>query len=173
MSCNLCSLLAQHYKVEDLCLFLIVSLARLGEAQLLLGQAIASSPFPGGLNAEQRKLYRAALADRAEPLYAEARETLRSADAKARALGVTGQCSQQVAILLGKVSAKPAERTQLSLAQSPVFDVPMMVDVRAVRGAPPPPASRRGAASHRSRQWRSSRRFRRRCRSPQCSSKAP
>src|SRR5207245_1464112 len=98
----------------------------------LLGQAIASSPFPGGLNAEQRKLYRAALTDRAEPLYAEARETLRSADAKARELGVTGQCSQQVAILLGKVSAKPAERTQLSLAQSPVFDVPMMVDVRAL-----------------------------------------
>ncbi|HMC36142.1 MAG TPA: hypothetical protein VKH65_17115, partial [Myxococcales bacterium] len=115
----------------------VCAMARLGEAQLLLGQAIASSPFPGGLNAEQRKLYRAALTDRAEPLYAEARETLRSADAKARELGVTGQCSQQVAILLGKVSAKPAERTQLSLAQSPVFDVPMMVDVRAVQGERP------------------------------------
>jgi len=115
----------------------VCALAQLGEAQLLLGQAIANSDVPGGLNVEQRKLYRAALADRAEPLYAEARETLLSADAKARELGVTGQCSQQVANLLGKASARPPERRQLTLAQSPVFDVPVMVDVRAVQGERP------------------------------------
>jgi len=115
----------------------VCALAQLGEAQLLLGQAIANSAVPGGLNVEQGKLYRAALADRAEPLYAEARETLLSADAKARELGVTGQCSQQVANLLGKVSAKPPERRQLTLAQSPVFDVPVLVDVRAVQGERP------------------------------------
>ena len=61
----------------------VCALAQLGEAQMLLGQAIATSPYPPGLNGEQRKLYRAALAERAEPLQAEARETVKSAEAKA------------------------------------------------------------------------------------------
>jgi len=111
----------------------VCALARLGEAQMLLGQGIVQSSFPAGLNAEQRKLYRAALAERAEPLYAEARETLKSADAKALELGVTGQCPQRVATLLEKVSAKPVDRPRLSLAEAPVVDPPEMVDARAAQ----------------------------------------
>jgi len=113
----------------------VCALAQLGEAQMLLGQAIATSPFPPGLNAEQRKLYRAALAERAEPLYGEARETLKSADAKARELGVTGPCAARLATLLDKMSVKPAERVQLSMAASPVVDLPELVT--AVAGERP------------------------------------
>src|SRR3989440_8819114 len=51
------------------------ALAQLGEAQVLLGQAIAQSPFPPRLNADQRKLYREMLGEKAQPLYSEARET--------------------------------------------------------------------------------------------------
>ena len=112
----------------------VCALAQLGEAQMLLGQAIATSPYPPGLNGEQRKLYRAALAERAEPLQAEARETLKSAEAKTRELGVTGPCAQRVAALLDKLSVKAVERTQLSLAAQPVVDPPQMVDARAVEG---------------------------------------
>src|SRR5207253_3337413 len=106
----------------------VCALAQLGEAQMLLGQAIATSPYPPGLNGDQRKLYRAALAERAEPLQGEARETLKSAEAKARELGVTGPCAQRVAALLDKLSVKVAERAQLSLAAQPVVDPPQMVD---------------------------------------------
>jgi tetratricopeptide (TPR) repeat protein len=115
----------------------VCALAQLGEAQMLLGQAIATSPFPPGLNGEQRKLYRAALAERAEPLYGEARETLKSADTKARELGVTGTCALRVASLLDRMSVKPAERAQLSMAASPVVDIPELVDARAVAGERP------------------------------------
>ena len=59
----------------------VCALAQLGEAQILLAQALAQSPFPPRLNADQRKLYRAALAEKAQPIYGEARETLASADA--------------------------------------------------------------------------------------------
>jgi cellulose synthase operon protein C len=112
----------------------VCALAQLGEAQMLLGQAIATSPSPPGLNLDQRKLYRAALAERAEPLQGEARETLKSAEAKARELGVTGPCAQRVLALLDKLSVKAVERTQLSLAAQPVVDLPQMVDARAVEG---------------------------------------
>jgi len=112
----------------------VCALAQLGEAQMLLGQAIATSPYPPGLNGEQRKLYRAALAERAEPLQAEARETLKSAEAKTRELGVTGPCAQRVVALLDKLSVKAVERTQLSLGAQPVVDPPQMVDARAVEG---------------------------------------
>jgi len=112
----------------------VCALAQLGEAQMLLGRAIATSPSPPGLNGDQRKLYRAALAERAEPLQAEARETLKSAEAKARELGVTGPCAQRVSALLDKLSVKAVERTQLSLAPQPVVDPPQMVDARAVEG---------------------------------------
>jgi tetratricopeptide (TPR) repeat protein len=112
----------------------VCALAQLGEAQMLLGQAIATSPFPPGLNGDQRKLYRAALIEKAEPLSAEARDTLKGAEIKARELGVTGQCPQRVATLLDKLSVKPAERSQLSLAAAPVVDRPEMVDARAVEG---------------------------------------
>ena len=70
----------------------VCALAQLGEAELLLGQALVQSPFPRGLNAEQRKLYRDALAEKAQPIYADARDSLNSADARARELGVTGPC---------------------------------------------------------------------------------
>jgi len=112
----------------------VCALAQLGEAQMLLGQAIAASPYPPGLNGEQRKLYRAALAEKAEPLYAEARETLSSAEARARELGVSGSCQQRVASLLEKVSGKPARKLELGLATAPVMEVPLMVDARAVEG---------------------------------------
>lgn len=112
----------------------VCALAQLGEAQMLLGQAIATSPYPPGLSGDQRKLYRAALTERAEPLYTEARETLKSAEAKARELGVNGQCPQRVAALLEKASVKPAERSQLTVALAPAVDRPEMVDARAVQG---------------------------------------
>ncbi len=112
----------------------VCALAQLGEAQMLLGQAIATSPYPPGLNGEQRKLYRAALAEKAEPLYAEARDTLKSAEAKVRELGVAGSCPPRVATLLEKAAGKPAQKLQLTLATPPVVDVPMMVDARAVQG---------------------------------------
>jgi TolA-binding protein/Flp pilus assembly protein TadD len=93
----------------------VCALARLGEAQILLGQAIAQSPFPPGLNGEQRKLYREMLGEKAQPLYADARETLKSADEKARELGVIGACPAKVAGLLEKVNAKPLERRKMEL----------------------------------------------------------
>ncbi|HEY6907958.1 MAG TPA: tetratricopeptide repeat protein [Myxococcales bacterium] len=112
----------------------VCALAQLGEAQMMLGQAIATSPYPPGLNAEQRKLYRDALAEKAQPLSVEARETLKSADARARDLGVNGPCAQRVGSLLEKLAAKAADRPKMSLARSPVLDTPEMVDGRAVQG---------------------------------------
>src|SRR5207245_2517794 len=69
----------------------VCALAQLGEAQMLLAHAIATSPAPGGLNAEERKLYRDALQEKAKPLLDEARETLAGADGRARELGGTGE----------------------------------------------------------------------------------
>lgn len=110
----------------------VCALARLGEAQILLGQALAQSPFPPGLNAEQRKLYRAALTEKAQPIFTEAKEALLTADGQARQLGVTGVCPAQVQALLEKVNAKPVARPQLPGAPAPVFETPEMVDARAV-----------------------------------------
>ena len=109
----------------------VCSLARLGEAQMLLGQALAQSPYPPGLNAEQRKLYRAALTEKAQPIFADARDTLASADGKARELGVTGACTVKVAALLEKVNAKPAQREELQLAPTPLADVPEKMEARS------------------------------------------
>ena len=110
----------------------VCALARLGEAQILLGQALAQSPFPPGLNAEQRKLYRAALTEKAQPIYAEAKDALLTADGQAQKLGVTGACPAQVQALLEKVNAKPAARALLSDAAAPAVETPQMVDARAV-----------------------------------------
>ena len=110
----------------------VCALARLGEAQILLGQALAQSPFPPGLNAEQRKLYRAALTEKAQPIFVEAKDALLTADSQARQLGVSGACPAHVQALLEKVNAKPAERPQLPDAPTPVVEVPQMVDARAV-----------------------------------------
>lgn len=112
----------------------VCALAQLGEAQLLLGKALAESPFPPGLNADQRKLYREALAEKAQPIYNDAKETLAGADARARELGVTGACPARVVVLLEKLNARPARRPELPLAQSPLFETPEMMDPGAVRG---------------------------------------
>ena len=112
----------------------VCALTQLGEAQMLLGRAIAGSPFPPGLNAEQRKLYRAALAEKAEPVYGEARQTLQGAAARARELGVGGPCTQRMAALLEKMAVKPAERIALGVAPAPAFDRPELVDARGVQG---------------------------------------
>lgn len=112
----------------------VCALTQLGEAQMLLGRAIATSPYPPGLNAEQRKLYRAALVEKAEPLYGEARQTLQGAASRARELGVVGACAQKIAGLLEKVSAKPPERMSLGIAPPPAIDRPEMVDARGVQG---------------------------------------
>jgi hypothetical protein len=106
----------------------VCAMARLGEAQMILGQSIAQSPFPPALNAAQRKLYRDALGEKAQPLYLEARETLRGADEKARELGVTGACPGKVTALLDKLGAKPAARPQLFQAAAPLALVPDFVD---------------------------------------------
>jgi tetratricopeptide (TPR) repeat protein len=112
----------------------VCALTQLGEAQLLLGRAIATSPYPHGLNADQRKLYRSALAEKAEPLYGEARMTLQDAASRARELGVAGACGQKVSALLEKVSARPAERSALAAPPPLAIDRPAMVDARGVQG---------------------------------------
>ncbi|HEX4383590.1 MAG TPA: tetratricopeptide repeat protein, partial [Myxococcales bacterium] len=102
----------------------VCALGQLGEAQMLLGQALAQSPYPAGLNGEQRKLYRAALAEKAKPIFDDARGTLESADEKAHELGVVGACPNRVAQLLSKVNGEPEDRDQLQLAAAPVVDIP-------------------------------------------------
>jgi cellulose synthase operon protein C len=106
----------------------VCALQRLGEAQMLLAQSIEQSPAPRELNSEQRKLYRAALADKARPLYDEARETLRAADGKAHELGVSGECVAHTVALLEKLGAKPGNRAQLDLPVEELSAVPDLVD---------------------------------------------
>ena len=110
----------------------VCALAQLGEAQILLGQALAQSPYPPGLNAEQRKLYRAALTEKGQPIFTEAKDALLTADSQAQKLGVAGACPLRVQALLEKVQAKPAARPRLPDASAPVFETPEMVDARAV-----------------------------------------
>jgi TolA-binding protein len=106
----------------------VCALAQLGEAQMLLAQAIAKSPAPRQLNQEERKLYRAALDEKAKPIYDEARETLKAADGKARELGVASNCVSRAAMLLEKLDAKPAPRATLAVAQMPLAEAPSFVD---------------------------------------------
>ena len=101
---------------------------------MLLGKALAESPYPPGLNADQRKLYRDALQEKAKPLYAEARDTLESADEKAHELGVVGACPTKVAQLLEKVGGDVDDREKLELAPSPLVGVPDMVPADEVDG---------------------------------------
>ena len=105
----------------------VCALAQLGEAQMLLAHAIAASPAPGGLSAEERKLYRDALQEKATPLLEEARETLAGADGKARELGVTGACVARAGSLLEKLGKKPQPRAELAVARVPVQGVPDLV----------------------------------------------
>ncbi len=101
---------------------------------MLLGTALAQSPFPPGLNAAQRKLYRDALAEKAQPIYADARDSLNSADARARELGVTGTCPARTVALLEKLNVKPPPPRELALGPAPIFDTPEMMDERTVAG---------------------------------------
>jgi hypothetical protein len=114
-------------------------MAQLGEAQMLLAQAIAKSPAPKQLNQEERKLYRAAVEEKAKPIYDEARETLKAADGKAHELGVASPCVSRVATLLEKLEAKPATRSTLVMAQMPIAQAPSFVDANgspvAIEGA--------------------------------------
>ncbi|TMB08820.1 MAG: hypothetical protein E6J64_00840 [Deltaproteobacteria bacterium] len=105
----------------------VCALAQLGEAQMLLAHAIATSPAPGGLNAEERKLYRDALQEKAKPLLDEARETLAGADGRARELGVTGACVARTGSLLEKLGGKAQPRTEMAVARVPIADVPSLV----------------------------------------------
>ena len=106
----------------------VCALTQLGEAQMLLAQAIAKSPAPRQLNQEERKLYRAALEEKAKPIYDEARETLKAADGKAHELGVASTCVSRAATLLEKLDAKPAPRATLAVAQMPLARAPSFVD---------------------------------------------
>ena len=105
----------------------VCALAQLGEAQMLLAQAIATSPAPGGLNGEERKLYRDALQEKAKPLLDEARETLAGADGRARELGVLGGCVAKAGSLLEKLGGKVQPRTEMAVARMPIADVPPLV----------------------------------------------
>ena len=124
----------------------VCALAQLGEAQMLLAHAIATSPAPGGLNGEERKLYRDALQEKAKPLLDEARQTLAGADGRARELGVTGACVARAGSLLEKLGGKAQPRTEMAVVRVPVADVPSLVwgDGRPAEPAHVRPAS--GAA---------------------------
>src|SRR5205814_9968165 len=105
----------------------VCALAQLGEAQMLLAQAIAESPAPARLDAEQRKLYRDALHEKAAPVVEEAGATLAGADFKARELGVTGNCVAHSAALLEKLGKKSLPRMELTIARLPITDMPPLV----------------------------------------------
>ena len=105
----------------------VCALAELGEAQILLAQALATSPFPSGLNGEQKKLYRDAINEKAQPIFADARDTLAGADGKARELGVSGACASKTAALLEKLGGKPAPRPVLDLGME-ALPIPDYVD---------------------------------------------
>ena len=111
----------------------VCALVELGEAQMLLGQALATSPFPPGLRtAEQRKLYRDAINEKAQPIFSDAKETLASADARAHELGVTGPCTVKTAALLDKLGGKVAARPELELGTPDLAPVPEYVDANGV-----------------------------------------
>ncbi len=111
----------------------VCALVELGEAQLLLGQALATSPFPPGLRtAEQRKLYRDAINEKAQPIFADAKETLASADSRAHELGVMGPCTVKTAALLDKLGEKVAARPELELGTPELAPVPEYVDADGV-----------------------------------------
>jgi hypothetical protein len=106
----------------------VCAMTQLGEAQMLLAQAIAKSPAPRQLNLEERKLYRAALEEKAKPIYDEARETLKAADGKAHELAVSSPCVSRASTLLEKLDTKPAPRATLAVAQMPLAQTPSFVD---------------------------------------------
>jgi hypothetical protein len=124
----------------------VCALAQLGEAQMLLAHAIATSPAPGGLTAEERKLYRDALQEKAGPLLDEARETLAGADARSRELGVTGACVARAGSLLEKLGKKPQPRAELAVARMPIRDIPELVTADGPTAVPERGSSPSGIA---------------------------
>jgi len=64
---------------------------------------------------------------KAAPLIDQARETLSSADGKARELGVTGACVARAGSLLEKLGRKPQPRAELASARMPVKEAPGLV----------------------------------------------
>ena len=105
----------------------VCALAQLGEAQMLLAQAISTSPAPRGLSSSEKKIYRDALQEKAAPLLDEARDTLAGADGKARELGVTGICVARAGSLLEKLGRKPQARPELASAHMLVREIPDLV----------------------------------------------
>ncbi|HWE23633.1 MAG TPA: tetratricopeptide repeat protein [Myxococcales bacterium] len=124
----------------------VCALAQLGEAQMLLAQAIAESPAPPRLTAQERKLYRDALHEKAAPLLDEARATLSGADAKARELGVTGGCPAQTTALLEKLGVKPSARPELTMVRLPLAGTPPLVTSDGQPVEPGPAGSSTGTA---------------------------
>ena len=116
----------------------VCALSQLGEAQMLLAQGIATSPIPKSLNAEQRKLYRDAINEKAQPLFVEAKETLQGAAGRARELGVTSTCASKTIALLEKMGVKNTARPRLAPLPSPLAPQPGYIDAdgKAVGSGP-------------------------------------
>jgi len=106
----------------------VCALSQLGEAQMLLAQGIATSPVPMGLSGEQRKLYRDAINEKAQPLFADAKETLQGAQGRARELGVTSACATRTAALLEKLGVKTVPRPQLTPLPAQLSAQPGFID---------------------------------------------
>ena len=106
----------------------VCALSQLGEAQALLARDIAHSPAPRGLTANERKLYRAQLDEKAQPLFAEARETLRGARDRAIELGVAGSCVAKVQAQLEKLGEPATPREALPEMPVATAQVPPLLD---------------------------------------------
>jgi TolA-binding protein len=122
----------------------VCALSQLGEAQALLALGIAHSPAPPGLTAEGRKLYRAQLDEKAQPLFAEARETLRGARDRAIELGVAGSCAAKVQAQLDKLGEPAAPREALPEMSLAMAQVPALLDADE---RPVPSAGQAGGGS--------------------------
>lgn len=106
----------------------VCALVQIGEAQLLLAQGIAKSPVPRELTSEQRKLYREAIDEKAQPLYAESRATLQDAQERARSLFVSGACVAKTVLLLEKLGVKSEPAPKLELLSEPLAPAPPFLD---------------------------------------------
>jgi hypothetical protein len=106
----------------------VCALSQLGEAQALLAWGIAQSPAPSGLTSDERKLYRAQLDEKAQPLFAEARETLRGARDRALELGVAGSCRAKAQAQLQKLGEPATQREPLPEMALAMAQVPALLD---------------------------------------------
>jgi TolA-binding protein len=122
----------------------VCALSQLGEAQALLAWGIAQSPAPSGLTVDERKLYRAQLDEKAQPLFAEARETLRGARDRAVELGVAGSCVAKAQAQLEKLGEPATPRRALPEMALAMAQVPALLDPD---GQPVPHAGQAGGRS--------------------------